>query len=116
MKIIWRILRSVLIADLVILAIAFGYTWIKGPWALATLSSALCVAGLSVLGLGCFSFLGGTTMSRGALYMHSRSAGVENQQARLNQDAKDSASSYSFLLTATLSGIIAILLGFALIS
>lgn len=110
-ELIWRVIRRSLLVSLTLAILAFAVAWLIGWRTLDLIGQALMFAGLGSIAIGLLSVVGSWNIRTNYRYQYSRSASEVKIGERAGQDLRDVFSSYGFMITMLVGGILLILLG-----
>ncbi len=101
-------------AEIVILVVTGLLCWLFNWRSLIDYSTGLKWAGLIVMSVGLFSFLGGASLGTDISFQYGKTVMPNTMQERAQQNVADMAASMSFTTWAGIVGVITITLGFIL--
>lgn len=109
--------RQMVFLFLATIGVVTLFCWYQGWWTLATYGMALIWAGVLLVGIAGAVSMGSQSVRASAIDPHwqaARSASAVSMTEAIQQDQRDSQSSFGFTLLFGLTGLIALAVGYGL--
>jgi hypothetical protein len=109
--VIWRMVRNVLLTDLVIFVLTALICWLGGWFTLRGYGNGLMIAGVMAFLLGGATGFGGATIARDPTYRYIQSVMSNSLVERTHKDWIDLMDSFSFFIQMGTAGLLSVGLG-----